>query len=380
MAYTPGLKRKMLVRIRKERKLPLAGEITVNVGDTVAEDTVVARTAIPGNPQVLNVAQRFGIQAGVDRISDYMKKKEGDAVEQGEVIAQSSIFGFFKKTVESPLNGYIESVSDMTGTVILREPNVPVELKAFIPGTVTETLTGEGCVIECPGAFIQGIFGIGGEANGAIKIVSETPGVAATGEMVGPDCKGKILVTRGSTKMTALRKAVEVGAHGFVSACIDEKEMAEFMGYEIGVAVTGDEDVGLTMIITEGFGEAMNMSENTFQILKKYEGRPAAINGATQIRAGVLRPEVIVPRTEEESSSLSDYDVESTDVLSVGLAPGLLLRVIREPYFGALGHVLELPPDLYIVETGSEVRVLKARLEDGREVIVPRANVEIISE
>jgi hypothetical protein len=180
--------------------------------------------------------------------------------------------------------------------------------------------------------------------------------------------------------MTALRKAVEVGARGFVSACIDEKEMAEFMGYEIGVAVTGDEDVGLTMIITEGFGEAMNMSENTFQILKKYEGRPASINGATQIRAGVLRPEVIVPRIEEESSGLADYDVESTDVLSVGLAPGLLLRVIREPYFGALGHVIELPPDLYIVETGSEVRVLKARLEDGREVIVPRANVEIISE
>jgi hypothetical protein len=32
-----------------------------------------------------------------------------------------------------------------------------------------------------------------------------------------------------------------------------------------------------------------------------------------------------------------------------------------------------------VVESGTEVRVLKAKLNDGEEVLIPRANVEIIA-
>jgi hypothetical protein len=32
-----------------------------------------------------------------------------------------------------------------------------------------------------------------------------------------------------------------------------------------------------------------------------------------------------------------------------------------------------------VVDSGTEVRVLKAKLDDGEEVVVPRANVEIIA-
>jgi len=138
--------------------------------------------------------------------------------------------------------------------------------------------------------------------------------------------------------------------------------------------------VGFTLIVTEGFGCDMPMSTNTLRILKNFEGRLACINGATQIRAGVLRPEVIIPRTVGDASSLTDYDIEDTQAVSEGLKPGILIRIIREPYFGAIGHVTGLPPELQVVETGSRVRVLEAELEDGRRVIVPRANVEIISE
>jgi len=58
---------------------------------------------------------------------------------------------------------------------------------------------------------------------------------------------------------------------------------------------------------------------------------------------------------------------------------GTPIRVIREPYFGQLGKVTELPSQLQVVGSGAEVRVLRARLEGGEEVTVPRANVEIIA-
>ncbi len=60
------------------------------------------------------------------------------------------------------------------------------------------------------------------------------------------------------------------------------------------------------------------------------------------------------------------------------LAIGTPIRIIREPYFGVLAAVAALPPQLTVVDSGASVRVLDARLPDGRTVTVPRANVEII--
>ncbi len=50
----------------------------------------------------------------------------------------------------------------------------------------------------------------------------------------------------------------------------------------------------ITLVITEGFGK-MAMAHRTFDLLKSKQGMKASVNGATQIRAGVMRPEVIVP-------------------------------------------------------------------------------------
>jgi hypothetical protein len=56
------------------------------------------------------------------------------------------------------------------------------------------------------------------------------------------------------------------------------------------------------------------------------------------------------------------------------------VRIIREPYFGELATVIELPPEPQLIDTGSKVRVLKAKLDKGGVVTVPRANVELIEE
>jgi hypothetical protein len=116
----------------------------------------------------------------------------------------------------------------------------------------------------------------------------------------------------------------------------------------------------------------MIMSNATFNLLKSFEGEIVAINGATQIRAGVLRPEIIIPHEEI-------FDTKS-DELSGGMTSGTLVRIIREPHFGAIGEVVSLPVELQRVESGSKVRVLIVELDDGSQVTIPRANVEIIEE
>ena len=57
---------------------------------------------------------------------------------------------------------------------------------------------------------------------------------------------------------------------------------------------------------------------------------------------------------------------------------GTPVRIIREPYFGVLGKVIALPPELHKIETEAEVRVVEVELEDGIRVILPRANVEMM--
>jgi transcription antitermination factor NusG len=144
------------------------------------------------------------------------------------------------------------------------------------------------------------------------------------------------------------------------------------VGYDIGVAITGQEDVPMTLILTEGFGE-LPMARRTWELLRSLEGRVASINGATQIRAGVIRPEMVVTH-EEEAEGAPEPDREQ--VLQIGSR----VRVIRDPHFGALGRVSGLPPELTEIETESRVRVARVRLDVGEEVRVPRANLELIRE
>ena len=60
-AYTPGLKVAAGTLIRRERRLPLKGEVLVSVGDEVKGDTIVARTELPGDVQPLNLAGLLGV-------------------------------------------------------------------------------------------------------------------------------------------------------------------------------------------------------------------------------------------------------------------------------------------------------------------------------
>ena len=91
----------------------------------------------------------------------------------------------------------------------------------------------------------------------------------------------------------AINKAHDVGVLGIVGGGINDQDLKVILGYDLGVAITGNE-VGPTLVVTEGFGD-ISMGERTFDLLCSHEGRKASINGATQIRAGVIRPEVIIP-------------------------------------------------------------------------------------
>ena len=58
-AYTPGLKVKHSTTVSKVRRLPISGEVFSNVGDIVGHDTVVARTQVSGDPEIVKAAMNL---------------------------------------------------------------------------------------------------------------------------------------------------------------------------------------------------------------------------------------------------------------------------------------------------------------------------------
>jgi len=372
-AYTPGLKVTDKMLITKKRILPLKGDVLVKVGDKVKPDTVVARTLLPGNVEPINVANILGIPP--EDIMDCMLKKEGEKVKHGEVIAKSkSFFGLFSSECKTKTEGSVESISSVTGQILLRGNPIPVEIKAYLEGEVVEVYEREGVAISTWGSFIQGIFGIGGETHGEIKVVTKDNTEILTDKLIDKNSKDKVVVGGSLVTADAIKKAISFGAKGIVVGGFSDKDLRDFLGYDIGVAITGSEELGITLVITEGFGQ-INMAEITFDLLKSKEGQMACINGATQIRAGVIRPEVVIPVKEDVHKKEKKEEFES-----IGLTVGYPIRVIREPHFGRLGKVSALPPALQKLESESSARVLEVEFEDGIKAIIPRANVEMLEE
>ncbi len=366
-AYVPGLKVSPFTVIRLERRLPLKGKTLVSPGQKVGRSDIVASTFLPGNVEMINVAAKLGIEPG--EVPACMSRGQGESVQKGEPLASSrGFFGLFKTVVEAPLTGTVESVSEVSGQVVLRAPQIPVEISAYADGVVDELLGDEGVVVRAQGAYIQGIFGIGGETSGEISVLTDKPDEMADIASITPVLAGHVAVCGSLVTEPMLRQAVAAGVNAVVAGGIDDSDLRGFLGYDMGVAVTGSENVGLTLIVTEGFGR-IPIAERTFSLLKKHSGRIASVSGATQIRAGVVRPEIIIPLEEGE---------ETQEESMAELVPGRQVRLIREPHFGELAKVLDMIADPVVIPTGAKARSCRVALEDGTELVIPRANLEIV--
>jgi hypothetical protein len=103
--------------------------------------------------------------------------------------------------------------------------------------------------------------------------------------MIAEGDAGKVIVGGSLVTYEALERARKVKVKGIVAGGAKMEDLEKILKTRIGVAITGRENLEFTLILTEGFGK-LPMSETAFKILKENEGKTAAVNGATQVRAG----------------------------------------------------------------------------------------------
>jgi biotin carboxyl carrier protein len=371
-SYTPGLTVTEQAVVRRRRILSLPGSVLVTSGETVRANQAVARAELPGKVYPLNLANQLSVAP--DEIHDYLIKKVGDPVRKDEILAENKpLMKWFKTEILSPITGVVESVSPVTGQVLLREPPRVFELLGYVDGRIVEVIPQQGVVVETNCSLVQGIFGIGGETRGEIVMAVTSPDEELSTRLFTADMKGRVVVGGSFISSEALARAKELGVAGVVIGGIHDKDLRALLGYDLGVAITGTEQVGFTLILTEGFG-SIPMAGKTFTLLSAHARQPASISGATQIRAGVIRPEIIIPKGTGAPIASGASAVPERE----GIRIGDQVRIIRDPLFGKLGEVASLPSDLQKIPTESEVRVMGVRFADGSTTMIPRANIELI--
>ncbi|MDA3837471.1 MAG: glutamate mutase L [Candidatus Delongbacteria bacterium] len=188
------------------------------------------------------------------------------------------------KSVKSPTTGFITNIDKDSGEITIEHKSNPYLMHSFVNGVITKVENGLSVDIEVEGASADCVIGFGGENHGELKIADG---------MLDQSFESKIAVFLQPISLDTLNQAKTFKVNGIIAPSIENKDWVDFYGKEIGVALTGKENIDFTLLLTEGFGR-VGMNLDYVEFFKEMQGKVASVNGRTQIRAGVIRPQVIV--------------------------------------------------------------------------------------
>lgn len=338
-----------------KRKIPPGAHVRVAKGDVVRAADAIATASIPGEVHSLAAAELLGVSKS--KLVSCLFVREGDDVSAGQVIGRRrGLFGLLNSVLTSPMIGTVESVSGISGHMMIRETPKTVTVTAYVNGEVVNVDPGRGIDIAADVSMVQGAFGVGDEATAMLCSAEET------------EVAGKIVVAFDSVSLEQTAKWRESGALGIVAASMNGDDLYRFCGPSLNLAATGDEDAGVTLMLTEGFGH-LPMARNTKRILGACIGKEVSMCGITQVRAGVIRPELIGPVVE-----IGDDIID--DIVNDNSGNSNIVKIVRGRYLGQEAVILDAPAEPMKLASGVQSLVYKVRLLDtNEEVLVPRPNV-----
>jgi len=338
-----------LTTVRRQRILPAPGEVLVRVGQHVEPAQSIAQANLPSDFRILPLARLLGVSPS--RVERCLRVSLGDEVQEGQVIARR-----IGRYVESPIAGVVTASG--SGRMLIEAQPTLFELRAYIPGMVSNVLQEYGVVIETAGALVQGIWGAGGESFGVLKCLAESPDEPLQPRAIDPSCQGLILICGLGLNSAALEMAQELQVRGIVTGGLPAELIPQV------------KRLPFPIVVTEGIG-TVPMATPIFRLLATNDGREASISGKVQSRWDVVRPEVIIPLPADTSAP--DH-VQPGSSLTVGAH----VRGTRAPYMGKAGTIVALPDRARLIDTGARVRGAKVDIGQETPVFIPLANLEIL--
>src|SRR5690349_18802993 len=340
-----------LATIVRERTLPVAGKVNVHVNQRVNPTDIIAEANFAREHVLLDVARTFGVTAS--EADKMIKVNQGDRVMQGALVADSS--GIFARSIKAPRAGRVMVVG--SGQVLMEVGDTRVELRAGLPGLVTQVLPERGVVIRTAGALIQGVWGNGRIDNGLMVNLMQKPDEVLGPERLDVSLRGSVILGGHVRDLETLKAAAELPVRGLILSSL------------LSPLIVSAYQMRYPILVTDGFG-AMPMNSAAFRLLTTNEKREVTVNAEHFDRFYGNRPEVIIPLpvTAEppEPNPFAPFAVGQT------------VRLRRPPNAGMIGTLSNLPAGLSALPSGLRAPAAEVQLETGEAVLVPLINLEAV--
>lgn len=375
---TPPVMPNTVARI--ERRLPHPGEVLVRVGQRVEAEDIVAKAFVPAVPRIVNIAQELAIPAS--QVERALRREVGNKITRNEPLAQTlPVIG---RSYIAPVSGIISTVDNKTGYVTITPDPEEYTLTASAAGLVMDILPHRGVIIETPAIQIYGAFGFGNERSGVLRLLVTDPNEPITPEMIDPRSAYSILIGGSGISVAALWRAAQQDVRGIILGSVQEREVREFLNWkERHLWRTGAgtwefppgrnaPDPGLTLLVTEGFGE-QPMAQPIFDLLSSKDRQEALLEGATSVRRPLKRPRIIIPLRRSTAGD--------TRPPQAHIQPGSTVRLLDAEHLGEVAivkTVATLPQRLPSGVRAPAVEVVQHN-DPQQSFWLPRTAVEVLA-
>ncbi len=192
------------------RTLPVAGKVNAHVNQRVNPTDVIAEASFAREHVLFDVARTFGVSASA--ADKMIKVNTGDRVMQGALVAESG--GLLSRTIKAPRAGRVMIVGG--GQVLMEVGDTRIELRAGLPGVVTQVLPERGVVIQTAGALIQGVWGNGRIDNGLMVNLLQKPDEVLTADRLDVSLRGSVILGGHVRDAETLKAAAELPVRGLI--------------------------------------------------------------------------------------------------------------------------------------------------------------------
>jgi hypothetical protein len=339
-----------LATILRTRLLPADGKILAGVGQKVNPTDTVAEAVVGRKHVVIDVMQKLGVSQR--QASKLFKVKKGQRVSKDDLLVEPQ--GLFGKEIIAPADGTV--VATGSGKIVLETGGAIFELKAGIPGVVTQAIGSRGVIIRATGAVIQGLWGNGKLDFGMMYSLMDTPEDAFDPARIDVSLRGSILLGGHVNSAKVFQNAADLPVRGLIIASLSPAllSMAAQAAYPV--------------IVLEGFGRRP-MNASAYRLLSTNIKRDVSLNAEIPDRQTNIRPEVFIslPVTQEPPEP---REVET-------FAPGQLVRVVFLAKPARLGTIVQLRA-ASTLPSGIKTSAAEVRLESGEQILAPLTNLEVL--
>jgi hypothetical protein len=342
-----------LTSIKRERTLPLDGDVLVRRMQKVSPTDVIVSARMAPEFLLIDIAQ--GLRVSPEKADELLQRRSGEELVKGDLIAGP--VGIFNRVIRAAQPGQIKIAGE--GKVLYEIESPAFELQSGMEGTITNIIPERGAIIETRGALVQGVWGNGKITYGIMQQVSNNPLQELIPEQLNIGFRGIIITAGFCRNPNVLEAAGNIPVKGLIlgsmsSALIPLAKMADY-----------------PILVIDGFG-TKPMNRAAQRIITANMDKNVALNAQEYDPFQGTFPEVIISHnTQSDPNQPSETSP---------LKAGKRVIIVNGLLASKTGKIEALPSRKRSLPSGISTQVASVRLSGDELVDVPLDNLEIIED